>query len=352
VTVTIVYETHATTIDNENGIATGGLPGELSPLGREQAAELGARRRDDGLAAVFTSDLHRSLRTAEIAFAGHPLGIRPDPRLRECDYGHLNGMPVEHLTGRRAAHVSTPWPDGESYHDVVARTASFLHDLSRDRTGTRVLLIAHTANLWALDHLLHGTPLHDLVDVPFAWQDGWTYHLPPTWFHDTPIITERLTLFPLKVTDADEMAKVLADPDLYTFTGGTPPTPATLRTRYATLATGHSPDDHQEWRNWIIRRHTDNRAIGTVQATITDHESRAEIAWIIGVPWQGMGYATEAASALLTWLDTRNIPHVQAHIHPDHHASTTVATHLGLTPTPHIHDGERRWQRTRPPHEQ
>ena len=62
--VEIVFETHATTNDNEAGIATGWLPGKLSPTGRIQAGELGERRRDDGISVVFTSDLFRAGQTA------------------------------------------------------------------------------------------------------------------------------------------------------------------------------------------------------------------------------------------------------------------------------------------------
>ncbi|WP_380807867.1 GNAT family N-acetyltransferase [Sphaerisporangium aureirubrum] len=344
-TVTIVYETHSITTDNEAGIATGHLPGELSALGREQAAELGARRRGDGLAAVFTSDLRRSVQTAEIAFADCDIPLRQDARLRECDYGDLNGMPVGRLAGQRAAHISTPWPGGQSYHDVVDRTAEFLRELARDWDGARVLLIAHTANRWALDHLLKGVPLEDVVDAPFTWQEGWTYLLPARWCRDAPIVTERLTLAPLTVADADEMAEVLSAPALYTFTGGAPPTPDALRARYAKLAEGWSPDARQEWRNWIIRRRADDRAVGTVQATIVEEDRQAEIAWVIGLPWQRQGYATEAALALTGWLDDRGVPRIQAHIHPAHHASMAVATRIGLTPTHHFEDGERRWER-------
>ena len=59
--VEIIYETHSTSVDNETGIATGWLPGELSKIGRQQATQLGARRRTDGIAAVFTSDLQRDV---------------------------------------------------------------------------------------------------------------------------------------------------------------------------------------------------------------------------------------------------------------------------------------------------
>jgi hypothetical protein len=56
--------------------------------------------------------------------------------------------------------------------------APFLHDLARDWAGTRVVVIGHSATRWALDHLLNGLPLADLVDAPFDWQEGWRYVVP------------------------------------------------------------------------------------------------------------------------------------------------------------------------------
>ncbi|GIH77763.1 histidine phosphatase family protein [Planobispora longispora] len=179
--VTIVYETHSITTDNEAGTATGWLPGELSPRGRELARSLGERRRDDGLAAVFTSDLRRAVQTAEIAFPGGEIPIRRDARLRECDYGEWNGMPVARLAAERSARVDEPWPGGQSYRQVVEQTRDFLRDLAAGWDGRRVLVIAHSANRWALDHLLGGEPLEKLVDAPFAWREGWTYTLPDGW---------------------------------------------------------------------------------------------------------------------------------------------------------------------------
>jgi alpha-ribazole phosphatase/probable phosphoglycerate mutase len=176
-----VYETHAITTDNEAGIATGWLPGTLSARGRETAAELGARRRDDGIAAVYVSDLARAVDTARIAFEGSGIPIHQDPRLRECDYGRLNGAPVVELAPQRAHHVNEPWPDGESYRQVVERTASLLADLSRDWDGARLVLVAHSANRWALQHLLLGRDLPELVSIEFDWQPGWEFLLPTGW---------------------------------------------------------------------------------------------------------------------------------------------------------------------------
>lgn len=176
--VEIIYETHQTSTDNEAGIATGWLPGELSVLGQRQALELAERRRDDDLAAVFSSDLRRAVETAEIAFGGSGIPIFQDARLRECDYGELNGAPVARVAAERLQRVHTPFPGGQSYEDVVRATDAFLYDLMRDWDGKRVLLIAHSANLWALRVLLEGAELKDLVDAPFDWQPGWFFKLP------------------------------------------------------------------------------------------------------------------------------------------------------------------------------
>jgi broad specificity phosphatase PhoE len=89
VSVEVVFETHSASEDNEAGIATGWLPGRLSAVGREQARELGERRRDDGISVVFVSDLGRAVETAEIASADSRVQVVQDARLSECNYGEL-----------------------------------------------------------------------------------------------------------------------------------------------------------------------------------------------------------------------------------------------------------------------
>jgi RimJ/RimL family protein N-acetyltransferase len=158
----------------------------------------------------------------------------------------------------------------------------------------------------------------------------------------------RLDLVPLTVADAAEMAGVLSAPELYGFTGGAPPTEGELRDRYARQAAGRSADGRQEWRNWIIRERPGRAGVGYVQATITEAGTHAEIAWVVGLPWQGRGYASEAARALVGWLDRHGVRAITACIHPDHAASAAVASRAGLSPTPLIRDGERLWQRGRP----
>jgi broad specificity phosphatase PhoE len=182
--VDLVYETHSISEDNERGIASGWLGGRLSERGRDLAAELGARRRSEGIAVVFTSDLGRAVETAEIAFAKTSMPIVRDARLRECNYGSWNGMPVARLEATRMQRLDEPYPGGESYRQVVGRVSAFLADLARDYEGARVLLIGHAATRYALDHLLNGIPLEDAVSAPFAWRAGWSYTLPAGWGAD------------------------------------------------------------------------------------------------------------------------------------------------------------------------
>ena len=112
--VHIVFETHAISEDNELGVASGWSHSRLSDLGRRQARNLGERRRDDGIATVFSSDLRRAAETADLAFASGTPPILLDWRLRECDYGERNGDPAEAHGRDRAAHVDEPFPGGEA----------------------------------------------------------------------------------------------------------------------------------------------------------------------------------------------------------------------------------------------
>ena len=144
------------------------------------------------------------------------------------------------------------------------------------------------------------------------------------------------------------MVGVLADPALYEFIGGRPPSLAELRTRYRRQLAGRSADGSEEWHNWIVRLRSEGMAVGFVQATIVRSGTNADIAWLIGVAWQRRGFAVEAARALIAWLEHNDVMTITAHIHPDHVGSAAVAHHSGLRPTDVVEDGEQVWRRVQP----
>ncbi|MEU9458689.1 MULTISPECIES: GNAT family N-acetyltransferase [unclassified Streptomyces] len=169
-----------------------------------------------------------------------------------------------------------------------------------------------------------------------------------------PFATARLDALPLRVAYAHEMAAVLGDPALHTYTGGAPETADELRARYGRQTAG-SPDPGTRWWNWVLRVRDEGGLAGYVQATVDVPGAAAEIAWVVGTRWQGRGYAKEAAEGLVTHLlagagagagtGTGVVRTVLAHIHPDHDASAAVAGAAGLEPTERWCDGERRWER-------
>lgn len=159
------------------------------------------------------------------------------------------------------------------------------------------------------------------------------------------IVTERLTLMPLTVADADGMVEVYADQRMHEFTGGAPPALPQLRERYAQLVVGRNHDGSEQWCNWIVRLHGRPSPIGAMQATIAHDLAEAAVAWEIGVDHQGRGLAAEAACALVDWLFTSGIERITATIHPDHAASAGVAVRAGLTATDEVDDGEIVWHR-------
>ena len=175
--IAIVFETHSFSEDNERGVASGWAHSRLSAEGRRAAAELGDRRRNDGIAAVFSSDLHRAVETAEVAFSGSDIKLLLDWRLRECDYGDQTQAPAREHIRDRGRYLDTPYPGGESWQQAIERVGRFLHDLPLRWQDRRVMVIGHVATRWALDHHLGGVPLDQLATRQFAWQPGWEYSL-------------------------------------------------------------------------------------------------------------------------------------------------------------------------------
>lgn len=175
--IEIVYETHATTEDNETGVATGWLPGHLSDTGRANAVLLGRRRRDDGLAAIFVSDLGRAVETVEVAFAGTAIPVLKDWRLRECDYGQRNGAAAAEVHGDRRKYLDRPYPGGESWRQATDRVGRFLSDLPLRWEGQRILVVGHAATRLGLERFVGEEELEQALTADLVWREGWEYRL-------------------------------------------------------------------------------------------------------------------------------------------------------------------------------
>ena len=146
-TVRVWLARHGATEWSASGRLTGWRDVPLSDAGREQAVDLRRRLDGRGFDSVRTSDLVRAVDTARIV-AGAAV---PDPRLRELDFGTLEGATWEELApGVRRALMRFDGfeaPEGESVRDLRRR------------------LVEAIAELPAGDHLIvtHGGVIRALV---------------------------------------------------------------------------------------------------------------------------------------------------------------------------------------------
>lgn len=161
-TVKITYFVHGTTTDNKQGLATGWLPGELSELGIIQSKELRNLASHTTFDLVICSDLKRAVDSADLVFAGDYL-ILQDARLRECNYGELNGSP-ESFKQDMALFVHKPFLSGESYEDVERRMRDFCQFLKKNYDNKHIALVAHQAPQLALDVILTWKTREQAID--------------------------------------------------------------------------------------------------------------------------------------------------------------------------------------------
>lgn len=174
--VTIIFEAHGTTIDNETHRASGWADVELSELGVKQSKEMGERYINDYFDAIFCSDLQRSYKSAEIAF-GNKFPIIKDERLRECNYGDFTQHSSEEVDKEKPERIKESFPSGESYEESSERIRKFLRHLIKNYDGKRIMIIGHRATQYGLEHWIKNIPLSQVIPTPWKWQPGWEYIL-------------------------------------------------------------------------------------------------------------------------------------------------------------------------------
>ncbi|MCL2037540.1 histidine phosphatase family protein [Candidatus Saccharibacteria bacterium] len=173
--VRITYFVHGTTTDNENRRSTGWNPGGLSDLGIQQSKDLARLFNSSDFDAIFCSDLKRAIDSAALNF-GKDVAIK-DARLRECNYGDLNGAPESQVIDKD--HITEPFPNGESLMDVEVRLRNFCQFLLEKYNGQHIAIVAHKAPQLALEVITNGKTWPEALAGDWrktkSWQPGWEY---------------------------------------------------------------------------------------------------------------------------------------------------------------------------------
>ncbi len=175
----ITYFVHGTTFDNSDKLCSGWKDVELNELGIEQALNLGkvSSERGDKFDIVFTSDLKRSMKSAELAFPN--IKKVADKRLRECNYGDYDGLNKSFVVYEN--FIYNQFPNGESLLDVELRISDFINYIKEDFKGKSIAIVAHRAPQLALNVLLNKETWETVIKNDWrktgAWQPGWDYIL-------------------------------------------------------------------------------------------------------------------------------------------------------------------------------
>ena len=171
----VIYFVHGTTFDNINGKCSGWKQAELTDLGKERAIKLGEIRKDTHFDIIFTSDLIRAIESANLAFP--KVQHIQDKRLRECNYGDLDGK--DKFLVIYEEHIEKPFPNGESLKDVEKRVEDFIKFLKENYQGKTIGIVAHRAPQLAFEVLTKKISWEEANKNDWrktkSWQPGWEY---------------------------------------------------------------------------------------------------------------------------------------------------------------------------------
>lgn len=120
------------------------LPSPLTARGRRQAGELGRRLVAERIDLCVTSQLERSIATADLALAGRPIERRVMRELNDARAGDFEGAPAaEHQSWLAVNSLTAPNPGGgESQLDALCRYVRACWALAA-LPNERVLVVAH-----------------------------------------------------------------------------------------------------------------------------------------------------------------------------------------------------------------
>lgn len=152
---TIYIVRHGESEANAKGILQGHKDFPLTTKGEEQAKILSQELKNIHFHAVFSSDLLRAKRTAEIIALERKLAVVTTQALRERYFGKLEGMYKKDRTpeiikmfddwnalSNEESLKYRPY-DGETGEEMVGRLSTFLRELNIGYPGKTILIVSH-----------------------------------------------------------------------------------------------------------------------------------------------------------------------------------------------------------------
>lgn len=138
---------HGETVENQQRILQGHMPGTLTPLGLEQARKAAQALQGTGepFDAIIASDLQRTVITAGIIGQALGMPVTTTPLLRERDWGECTGMPISEARLHYYNDGRWTFPaSAETEGQILDRAAQVLHTLRQQYPAdTRLVIVTH-----------------------------------------------------------------------------------------------------------------------------------------------------------------------------------------------------------------
>jgi alpha-ribazole phosphatase len=164
---------HGQTDWNLEGRYQGQSDVPLNENGRAQAQELAERLEGQPFTAIYTSDLQRARKTAEIIAATIHLPVTSEARLAEINQGEWEGQHVDAIKARYAklwqqrtlnpANVRPP--GGETVEEVAGRVYAALNSIAHLHPTGLVLIVSHGLALATVICKDRGLPIDQAYTV-------------------------------------------------------------------------------------------------------------------------------------------------------------------------------------------
>lgn len=149
---------HGQTSDNLAGLVQGQRNTPLDELGVRQAQCAARRLFNEKIDAVYSSDLARAMKTAEIIAGPHQLQVVSCQALREWNLGELEGKQREELNiaypevmnSFKIECEDAIAPGGETRRELYRRVGDCLNELAIRHPNQKLILVSHAGAMRAI----------------------------------------------------------------------------------------------------------------------------------------------------------------------------------------------------------
>ncbi|MGC8586435.1 MAG: histidine phosphatase family protein [Candidatus Micrarchaeia archaeon] len=167
----VIYIRHGETLENAKGVVMGQRQGRLSKRGIAQAERIAKKLRNIKIDAIYSSDLQRAYKTAQIIARLHTpaLHVAKAKALRECYYGRLQGKHRKDYGGEefRYRYFAGEFKKYgvEDPKKAYTRVSNFIKRIYEKHKNKDIAIVSHGSLFRIFAAVINGIKLESAVGI-------------------------------------------------------------------------------------------------------------------------------------------------------------------------------------------